>query len=152
MRTKVCSGECGLRLPLDEVHFALKNRQMHYYRADCKTCYNKKKRKPTDTEEARIERRNRQRLSRERNRALVAAHVATHPCVDCGESDPVVLDFDHVRGEKRRNVSRMVASHFSEKNILAEIEKCEVVCANCHRRRTAKRGSWHKAGIAIGQS
>ena len=143
MRTKVCSGECGQRLPLDEIHFSIRSYGAATFRADCKACYNKKKRRPSDTE-ARVDSRIRQGLSRERNRGLIAAYVATHHCVDCGESDPVVLDFDHVRGEKRRNVSKMVASHFSEKSILAEIEKCDVVCANCHRRRTAKRGNWHK--------
>jgi hypothetical protein len=65
---------------------------------------------------------------------------ATHPCVDCGESDPVVLEFDHLR-DKAFDIGRAMR----DKNwdlILQEIEKCEVVCANCHRKRTARRGKW----------
>lgn len=60
-------------------------------------------------------------------------------CKDCGESDPVVLDFDHVSGEKRWEVTNMVNSGLSWKTILEEIGKCEIRCANCHRRKTAKR-------------
>jgi hypothetical protein len=69
----------------------------------------------------------------------VYAYLAEHPCVDCGESDPVVLDFDHVRGQKFMNVKRMLAGTYSLKRIFEEIEKCDVRCANCHRRATAKR-------------
>lgn len=62
-------------------------------------------------------------------------------CQDCGYRDhPEALDFDHVRGEKLFNVGDMVRRHRSSwDKILTEIEKCEVVCANCHRVRTAKR-------------
>jgi hypothetical protein len=63
-----------------------------------------------------------------------------HPCRDCGESDPVVLEFDHL-GDKSFNVTQKLEDR-NWQVILAEIEKCEVVCANCHRRRTAhRRGS-----------
>lgn len=64
-------------------------------------------------------------------------YLSEHPCVDCGESDPLVLQFDHVRGKKRRDVTGLTL--LSIKSILKEIAKCEVVCANDHARRTAKR-------------
>lgn len=61
----------------------------------------------------------------------------TNPCVDCGETDPVVLEFDHLRDKSFAiGPSR---SRRSWQSILDEVEKCEVVCANCHRRRTARR-------------
>jgi hypothetical protein len=63
-----------------------------------------------------------------------------HPCVDCGESDPVVLEFDHLR-DKRTGITKVIANG-SWAKFLAEIEKCEVVCVNCHRRRTAERGGF----------
>lgn len=59
-------------------------------------------------------------------------------CKDCGESNPIVLDFDHIR-DKKYNVSRMIHDGFSWKAISKEIQKCEVVCANCHRIRTHNR-------------
>jgi hypothetical protein len=49
-----------------------------------------------------------------------------------------MLDFDHLR-DKKYNVSRMIHDGFSWKAIQKEIEKCEVVCANCHRLRTHNR-------------
>lgn len=59
-------------------------------------------------------------------------------CADCSENNPIVLDFDHIR-DKKYNISRMVHDGFSWKAILKEIEKCEVVCSNCHRLRTHYR-------------
>jgi hypothetical protein len=58
-------------------------------------------------------------------------------CTDCGyRTHPEALDFDHVDG-KRFTISRAVAHSWDD--LLAEIDKCEVVCSNCHRVRTAQR-------------
>ena len=70
------------------------------------------------------------------------AYLKKHPCVDCGEDDIVVLEFDHVRGKKEETVTKLVHNGRSWKRILQEIRKCDVRCANCHRRKTAERGSW----------
>src|SRR5437016_5813554 len=78
-----------------------------------------------------------------RNIRSTYENLLEHPCVDCGERDPVVLEFDHINGDKRGNIANLTRSGRSWKKIHAEIEKCEVRCANCHRRATAKRlGSW----------
>ena len=69
---------------------------------------------------------------------MALAYLLDHPCVDCGEDDPIVLEFDHLR-DKRVNVSALANSAVPFDRVLAEIEKCEVVCANCHRRRTCTR-------------
>jgi hypothetical protein len=79
---------------------------------------------------------------RKRNRALMLAHLLANSCVDCGESDVCVLEFDHVRGRKRRTVSELVRDGVAPAVLLAEIGKCEVRCANCHRRKTARDFSW----------
>ncbi|MCW8141499.1 MAG: hypothetical protein KIT58_21560 [Planctomycetota bacterium] len=73
---------------------------------------------------------------------FVRSHLAAHPCVDCGEADPVVLDFDHVRGEKASEVSGLVRRRLSLDVVAAEIAKCDVRCGNCHRRKTAREQSW----------
>lgn len=73
------------------------------------------------------------RTYREQRRKYLLSYLSSHPCVDCGETDPVVLEFDHVRGEKKFDVSQYVTRGNLDINI--EISKCEVRCANCHRRR-----------------
>lgn len=66
---------------------------------------------------------------------IVEDYKSSHPCVDCGEKDARVLDFDHVRGRKHMDIVRMVQSGVALSKLQAEISKCEVRCANCHRRR-----------------
>lgn len=68
---------------------------------------------------------------------LLLTYLASHPCVDCGESDPVVLEFDHL-GNKRFDVGEGFWNRAWDA-VLKEIKKCDVVCVNCHRRRTARR-------------
>lgn len=80
-------------------------------------------------------------------REKVYRYLKEHPCVDCGETDIVVLDFDHQR-DKVQEICDMIASSCSWPRILAEIEKCEVVCANDHRRRTARTFGWRRAMAA----
>ena len=69
--------------------------------------------------------------ARQRDKEYVADYFATHSCADCGESVPVVLSFDHIRGTKRANVSDMVRDGLGLETIKAEIEKCDIVCFNC---------------------
>lgn len=79
-------------------------------------------------------------------RAQVLGYLEKHPCVDCGEPDPIVLEFDHRdRKAKVKPVSRLLAGHYSWKSVLMEIEKCDIRCANCHRRKTyVELASWGK--------
>jgi len=87
----------------------------------------------------------RTKLVRAEIQRWILEYLSTHPCVDCGENDPVVLEFDHVRGRKKGAICAMVYHRgFSLKVIKAEVAKCEVRCANCHRRRTAKKFGWFK--------
>lgn len=76
---------------------------------------------------------------RQKLRSLII-ELKSVPCTDCGNRFPYyVMDFDHVRGDKQRNISQLVHAGATDQ-MLAEIEKCEVVCANCHRIRTFTRG------------
>lgn len=110
------------------------------YNDRCKECYVIKY--PSQAMDKILERVYQSRL---RNRKYVWEYLLEHPCADCGEEDPIVLEFDHVRGEKSSDVSKMVHNTRSLKAIQEEIDKCEVVCANCHRRRTAATQEWDKA-------
>lgn len=89
----------------------------------------------------------RRRGDRKRNKQFVQDYLATHGCVDCPESDPICLDFDHVRGKKFKEVSFLVRGGFSLDVIKHEIEKCDVRCSNCHRKITAKRRLVGRMGI-----
>jgi hypothetical protein len=75
--------------------------------------------------------------------AFVLDHLREHPCVDCGEPDPIVLEFDHL-GAKRADVSTLVRRGIQLRILATEIARCDVVCASCHRRRTARRGRWRR--------
>lgn len=59
-------------------------------------------------------------------------------CVDCGNADPRVLDFDHL-GDKEFNLSEVTRRGFGRSKIDVEIAKCEIRCANCHRIKTFER-------------
>jgi len=67
---------------------------------------------------------------------MVFAYLRDHPCVDCGEADPIVLQFDHVRSAKRWAICDGIRRSVGIKTLQEEIEKCEVRCANCHQRKT----------------
>ena len=90
------------------------------------------------------------RRANQRSRALTRSlkeqvwnYLAEHPCVDCGQSNPIVLEFDHVdRQAKRKTIYRLVQQAYSWAAISAEVDRCEVRCANCHRRRTACQFGW----------
>lgn len=80
---------------------------------------------------------NKQRRIKE-NQVRLGEYLSSHACVDCGEIDLVVLEFDHVRGRKAGDVCSMMQAGCSWKTISLEIKKCDVRCANCHRRKTAR--------------
>jgi 5-methylcytosine-specific restriction endonuclease McrA len=83
----------------------------------------------------RIDEYAKQKEHRIKIRKLILQYLIEHPCIKCGESDPIVLDFDHLR-DKTKSISRYISGHTGWKRISKEIEKCQVLCANCHRRKT----------------
>lgn len=76
--------------------------------------------------------------SKERIYAIIDK-LKAEPCTDCGGCfPPEAMDFDHIEDNKEYGVARLVSDNSLTK-ALAEIAKCELVCANCHRVRTRKR-------------
>lgn len=89
-----------------------------------------------------------ERKRREKSKK-VFEYLLDHPCVDCGESDPIVLEFDHRDGEEKvRPVTLMVGQNLGLEKIFKEIEKCDARCANCHRRRTAKARGYTRVSLS----
>ena len=140
METKICSG-CKLPFELERFN---RNKSMKDGRSRyCKTCQGIKQ-KAYYNGEAKTGYisgiKESARIRNERNVAYVN-EIKARPCSDCGGTfPPVCMDFDHLPGfVKRENVSIMVASGLSLKAIQEEIDKCELVCSNCHRIRTSIR-------------
>jgi len=78
-----------------------------------------------------------QKRHRIRVREQLFAFLSTKECIDCGEKDPIVLDFDHTKPDSKfKSVSQMLSGHYSWESVLNEIGKCKIRCANCHRRRS----------------
>jgi hypothetical protein len=73
---------------------------------------------------------------------FIVDYLKTHPCVDCGINDILVLEFDHVKG-KSENVSHLMRQGCSINRLKEEIDLCEVRCCNCHRRKTLNRLGTH---------
>jgi hypothetical protein len=80
------------------------------------------------------------------NNAFVAAYLACHPCVDCGHDDVDVLEFDH-RDPKDKSFNISKRRGETLKALEAEVAKCDIRCANCHRKRHAAE---RRAGVCHG--
>lgn len=87
------------------------------------------------------------RLKREDALVMIHDYLRSHPCVDCGETDILTLEFDHVDPATKTMDIGAMSGRRSVTAILEEIAKCVVRCANCHRRRTAQQQGW-KARLA----
>lgn len=127
----------------DESEFHKNKRRSDGLQNYCKDCAKTRNREYyLATPERNSQRRESTDRARKISREYVWSYLKQHSCVDCGESDIVVLEFDHVRGIKEQNISFMVTKGYGLDAIKEEMLKCEVRCANCHRRVTARRGEW----------
>lgn len=87
-------------------------------------------------EKNRICRRRYKAEQRNRLRIYVRGHLATHPCIGCRETDFRCLDFDHRNpDEKYRSISQIIHGALGINVLIKEIAKCDVRCANCHRKK-----------------
>lgn len=104
-----------------------------------------------DVEKQKKQRKQWKATSRAKRRKLVADYLSTHPCVDCGETDLVVLDFDHRNPkDKLSSVSSLVYGCKAFSVIVAEMNKCDIRCANCHRKRHVREDK-NSAFISISE-
>jgi hypothetical protein len=108
---------CGVSKKIEEFPKAATHKGKDYRRHKCHSCYMKTK-----------------AIRQKFLATWLQDYKKTLQCVCCGNSDFRVLDFHHCKGKKEFNVSEM--TNTSKKMLLAEIEKCEVLCANCHRIET----------------
>ncbi len=130
-------GRCGELKPVEEFNWRRKERGQRDNM--CRPCRAEYKREHYEAHKQRYidQAQARKRvLYLERTKYLIE-YFASHPCVDCCEADPVVLEFDHLAG-KEFDIGQALP-YRNWQSILDEIAKCEVVCRNCHRRRESRR-------------
>ena len=131
---RIC-GSCNQNKQEDEF-----NKKGKGYQSQCKICqrlWYKGYYDSNPKEKNRLLKRN--RSSRKELRQKIIELKSGVPCVDCAVCYPhYVMDFDHINDDKEFNVSNLV-TYSSWEKIEKEVQKCELVCANCHRERTYKR-------------
>lgn len=135
---KVCN-TCKRLLSLD--NFPYRNKKRGWLSCYCRSCIKIKGHERYTMNKDIISEKNRKRRLNRRDHTIrkMIEYFIDHPCVDCGENDPLTLTFDHRdRHSKRCDISRMVTSNCSWETILTEIYKCDVRCGNCHLRKTAR--------------
>ena len=144
MRVKTCT-RCGATKPLDQ--FPPRRRGESRLQSWCRACFAANNARyyleHHATQKARLLRNTLAR--REENHLRAIEYLAGHPCVGCGEADVVVLQFHHLR-DKKANVSALINAGATWARIELEIAKCNVLCANCHRLRTAE--AWRELDTA----
>lgn len=84
-----------------------------------------------------------QNTKRRRNREFVLEYRKTHPCEQCRETDECCLDFHH-KGKKEVKIDRAICD-CGLVNLRKEIEQCQVLCANCHRKIHYQYALYHKS-------
>lgn len=139
--------KCGLEKPLEDfaIYRVGKRRGRKY---TCLQCYREQERQRWrrlygSSERTRYMHAERREARQDALRDWLYAYLMEHPCVDCGERDPVVLEFDHVDpAPKTAAISDLLNWVRPLEVIQGEVTKCEVRCANCHRRRTAEEQRW----------
>ncbi len=110
------------------------------YCLECKKAYNKVwYAKNKDKHKVTVSLNNQKYRTRARN--YTQEYLKTHPCVDCGNTDIEVLQFDHRDRElKQTEIINLFSG--SIQSIQQEIDKCDVRCANCHIKRTRRQMGW----------
>ena len=142
MTTRICS-MCKKEKGIEE--FRLRNRFTTRRQSYCIECGSRmgknwyEENKERHVENVMANTKNAKQSARE----FVYEYLLTHPCSECGEADPRVLEFHRV-GTKTWEIGRMIAQGYGVDAISAEISQCMVLCANCHRRLTAKENRWFK--------
>jgi len=138
--------ECSKCQELKEVSdFNYRNKEKGTRQAHCRVCTKAYLKTHYDENSSYYKKKARIHTKRymEKARKFIFSIKLGNPCEICGENDPVVLEFDHIDPKtKNHNVSEMVKLGYSINSIINEVEKCRLLCANCHRRVTAKDFSY----------
>ncbi len=149
--SKLCT-KCKQELSLIEFSWKLKDVQ---YSSHCKECSRRsiKSHYYRNKQYYLIKAKRRNDFIKQTGYTFLKNYLLEHACVDCGETDILVLEFDHrSRDNKSGDVSRMLRVTGSVEKLKDEVYKCDVRCANCHRRKTAhESGNWKLLIASVAQ-
>ena len=145
---QVCT-VCGKKKTAQD--FFYRNKRTNKLHSQCKDCYVVKRRAIWRKHYHKYGSKYRQRAI-ERNQKLklnlrrqMLEYLADKSCVRCGIKDYRVLEFDHLDPSKKSfGIAQGIHGILSWPKLLAEIEKCQILCANCHKIRTAEQQGWYK--------
>lgn len=138
---KICK-KCGKKRRTSSFYWA--NEKLGYRRRDCKWC--SLKRVSTWWKKTTPEQRKKHYKASvatdafriERNVRWLASYLKEHPCNKCGATNILALEFHHREPkDKKYRVSELVSTGKSLERIFKEVDKCDVLCSNCHRIETA---------------
>ncbi len=146
---KICT-KCGAEKPRSDYFF--KNKKKDHLHAQCKSCYqlhrasyhkdHYQKYREQYLKRAKIRRK---RL-REEFRINIMTYLSSKKCAICNETDIRTFEFDHINpSQKKFNISQGLRLGYSWNNIVEEIKKCRILCANCHKKHTANQFGWYKS-------
>lgn len=144
---KTCS---TFRRPLEYSQFNVRSASRDGRQSVCRACNAARARRYYTENLEKHRRAVAAQVARTRARHLdrIGEYLLEHPCIDCGEADIRVLDFDHRDGvEKAAEVMKLAKAAYSWQRVMAEIAKCDVRCRNCHAKVTYERmgANWRSA-------
>ena len=142
---KLCK-VCDRVLELDEFHKSSRAKDGRQSR--CKDCNKRQRSEYYRTANGKLSNSICGKRSRTKQGKFIYDYLSTHPCA-CGESDPVVLEFDHDDPSLKSFTVGSKIGRVSMSRLLEEINKCTVRCANCHRRRTSVQFNWYNQFMAL---
>lgn len=133
---KFCSS-CSTEKKVTE--FGLKNKEKKIYQSKCKACQREyaKLHYGNNISYYKEKALRHNKINTETNKQKIIEYLECHPCVDCGETDLDVLEFDHNERQPEYRVTTLL--NWSWKRIEQEISECQIRCANCHLKRTRKQ-------------
>ncbi len=151
---KICT-KCGISK--EKTDFFVKDKASGRMHAQCKACY-KANRQTYYLAHYKKYRAHYLQRAKERRKQLrsefhdnMRDYLSGKACLQCGESDMRVLEFDHLDpSSKKFNISQAMKLGYKWSDTLNEINKCRILCANCHKRHTSSQFGWYKAEYLSG--
>ena len=114
METKICT-KCGKELPIDQ--FNWRDKKAGTRRSECKYCHSSF-----------------MKQKYQEKRQTIEVLKSECSCAKCGDTRGYVLDYHHIDPtQKEEKISRMISNNYTLDKVKQEIDKCIVLCANCHR-------------------